>query len=92
MDEIEERRLHDAVGLVGLRAQATAVGLVTLTAELVRAGVLDDSAVSRIKDAIVKELSISRARSASKEEFEQSTRERLDAIFSGRELVGDTAP
>jgi hypothetical protein len=92
MDEREEARLHDSVNLVGLRAHATAVGLVKLTSELVRAGVLETAAADRIKDAIVKELSLSRSRSISKEEFERSTRHRLDAIFAGDEPVGDTPP
>jgi hypothetical protein len=42
MDEREEKRVHDSIGLLGLRAQATAVGLLQLSAELRRAGVLDD--------------------------------------------------
>lgn len=92
MDEREEARLHDNVSLVGLRAHATAVGLVKLTAELVRAGVLEEAAVDRIKDAIVKELSLSRGRAVSREEFERSTRARLDAIFTGEQPVGDAPP
>jgi len=36
MYESEERRIHDSVALIGLRAHATSVGLVQLTAELVR--------------------------------------------------------
>jgi hypothetical protein len=92
MDEREERRLHDSVSLVGLRAHATAVGLLKLTSELVRAGVLDAGAVDRIKEAIVKELSLSRSRSASKEEFEQSTRARLDSLFAGEERLGEQPP
>jgi hypothetical protein len=92
MDEREEARLHDSVNLVGLRAHATAVGLVKLTSELVRAGVLEAAAADRIKDAIVKELSLSRSRSISKEEFERSTRHRLVAIFARDEPVGDTPP
>lgn len=56
MDSREGKQLHDAIGVVGLRAQATAVGLIQLTAELVRAGVLNDSAVGRIKEKIAKDL------------------------------------
>jgi hypothetical protein len=92
MRDTEEQRIHDSVALIGLRAHATSVGLVTLTAELVRAGVLDDAAVDRIKDAIVKELSLSRARSAVKDEFERSTRKRLDGLFAGKEPFGDLPP
>jgi hypothetical protein len=92
MDELEEERLHDSVNLVGLRAHATAVGLLKLTAELVRAGVLEQAAVDRIKEAIVKELSLSRSRSASKQEFERSTRMRLDALFAGDLPLGEQPP
>lgn len=92
MDEREEARLHDNVSLVGLRAHATAVGFVKLTSELVRAGVLEEAAVDRIKEAIVKELSLSRSRSASKEDFERSTRVRLDALFTGEQPLGEAPP
>ncbi|HZZ32615.1 MAG TPA: hypothetical protein VFE10_11550 [Phenylobacterium sp.] len=92
MDEREEERLHDSVNLVGLRAHATAVGLLKLTSELVRAGVLEEVAVDRIKEAIVKELSLSRSRSASKQEFERTTRLRLDALFAGDERLGEQPP
>ncbi|HEX3888018.1 MAG TPA: hypothetical protein VHW05_11015 [Phenylobacterium sp.] len=88
MDESEEIRFHETVSFVGLRAQATAVGLLQLTAELVRAGVLDDGAVTRIKDAIAKDIALSRPRNASREEYERSIRERLDGLFAGREPVG----
>jgi hypothetical protein len=50
----EDKTLHDMIGFVGLRAQATAVGLLQLAAELKRAGVLDDDAIGRIKDAIAR--------------------------------------
>jgi hypothetical protein len=84
-----EKAVHDNIGLVGLRAHATAVGLLQLSAELVRAGVLDDAALTRIKDAILLDLCLTRPRSLSKEEFEHSTRRRLDALFAGEEKVSD---
>jgi hypothetical protein len=83
MDRGEERRLHDQVGFVGLRAQATAVGFIQLCTELCRAGVLDPSAMGRIKEAIAKELALSKPRSAYRTEFETSLR-RLDDLFAGR--------
>ncbi|HEY3948331.1 hypothetical protein [Phenylobacterium sp.] len=92
MDEREEKRIHDNVSLVGLRAHATAVGFLTLARELVRAGVLDEAAVDRIKEAIVKELSVTRSRATSAEEFERTTRHRLDGLFAGDEPVGGTPP
>lgn len=45
MEAREGKKLHDAIGFVGLRAHATAVGLIQLTAELVNAGVLDNMAL-----------------------------------------------
>lgn len=92
MSERGDRKLHDDVSLVGLRAHATAVGFVTLARELARAGVLDEGAVERIKDAIVKELSLTRGRSTSAEEFERTTRHRLDGLFAGQESVGEIPP
>jgi len=88
MEESEERRVHEAIGFVGLRAHATAVGLLQLCAELVRAGVIDDMAITRIKEAIARDISLSRPRSASREEYEASVRHRLDALFAGHETVG----
>jgi hypothetical protein len=88
MEESEEGRVHEAIGFVGLRAHATAVGLLQLSAELVRAGVIDEAAITRIKDAIARDISLSRPRSASKEEYEATVRRRLDALFSGRETLG----
>ena len=92
MDELDEKRIHDSVNLVGLRAHATAVGFLTLTRELAKAGVLDDAAVERIKESIVKELSLGRSRSSSAEEFERTTRHRLDLLFAGKEKVGENPP
>ena len=92
MSEREDRKIHDDVSLVGLRAHATAVGFVTLARELVKAGVLEEAAVERIKDAIVRELSLGRSRSTAAEEFERTTRHRLDGLFSGHEPVGENVP
>jgi hypothetical protein len=92
MDERAEKRLHDTIDLLGFRAQATTVGLLTLARELVRAGVLDEAALSRIKDAIQRELCLSRPAAASREEFEAVVRRRLDALFAGEDAVGRTPP
>jgi hypothetical protein len=88
MGESEEGRVHEAIDFVGLRAHATAVGLLQLCAELVRVGLIDDEAVTRIKDAIARDISLSRPRSASREEYESTVRRRLDALFAGRETLG----
>jgi len=88
MDEHEAAHLHETLDFVGLRAHATAVGLIQLTAELVRAGVLDEDAVTRIKAAITRDIVLTRPRSISREDYERSIRERLDVIFNGREALG----
>jgi hypothetical protein len=77
------------MNLLGIRAQVTAVGLVKLTDELVRAGVLEQAALDRIKCAIVKELCLSKPASADPREFERTTRRRLDSLFCGEERVGE---
>jgi hypothetical protein len=86
---MDERRLHQTVSLVGLRAHATAVGLIQLTTELVRAGVLDQAAVGRIKCAIANDLMLSPPSSVKKAEFETWVRNRLDALFACEEPIGE---
>jgi hypothetical protein len=81
MDDRDERRVHDDIGLVGLRAQATAVGLLQLCSELARAGLLDDGALARIKSAIAKDLALSRPHSMSAVDFESWVHARLDGLF-----------
>ena len=92
MEQPDGRRLHDNIGLLGIRAQATMVGFVKLADELVQAGILQPEALDRIKDAIVKELSLTRPPASARIEFEQSTRRRLDALFAGDETVGELPP
>jgi hypothetical protein len=78
---LEARELHRTLEFIGLRAQATSVGLIQLCAELVKARVFDDAAIQRIKDAIYREITLSHGRGHSREEFEDMLRQRLDAIF-----------
>ena len=78
---VEARELHRTLEYIGLRAQATTVGLIQLCAELVKVRVLDDEAVQRIKDAIHRELTVSRGSRRDHEEFQTMLRQRLDAIF-----------
>lgn len=85
----EERQIHDTMSLIGLRAHATAVGLIQLCRELCKAGVLDQAALDRIKDSIQKEIALTRPRSSSRAEYEAALRSRLDALFAGREEVGE---
>ena len=94
---VEARELHQTLEFIGLRAQATTVGLLQLCAELVKARVLDDAAVQRIKDAIHREITVSHSRGHFREEFEEVLRQRLDAIFphtgdaESRSAVGSAA-
>jgi hypothetical protein len=88
MPDLDERRLHQCVSSVGLRAQATAVGLIQLTNELARAGVLDEAAVGRVKEAIARDLLLSPPGSVPKAEFESWLRRRLDLLFACDEPVG----
>jgi hypothetical protein len=90
MDQAEVRKLHDEVGFVGLRAQATAVGFIQLCSELTRAGVLDQGALDRIKDAIARELAMS-SRGTYAVELERS-RKRLDDLFAGNVEIRRTPP
>lgn len=82
MDERQQaRQLHDDLEFIGLRAQATSVGLVQLCAELVKAGVLGEDSIQRVKDAIHRDLCVSNPRIHHRGEFEDTLRKRLDAIF-----------
>ena len=85
---MDNHQLHLAVDAIGMRAQATAVGLVQLSIELRRAGLLDQETFDRVKRAIADEISQSRRRSANKAEFEADVRDCLDRIFAGSEMVG----
>jgi hypothetical protein len=89
MEFKEAKRQHETVDRVGLRAHATAVGLLALSHELVQAGVLDGAAITRIKEAIASDICLSRPRALPKEAFDTSIRRRLDALFSGEEKVSN---
>lgn len=75
------RELHRTLEFIGLRAQATTVGLLQLCAELVNAQVLSDEAIERIKDAIFLEIAVTHPRGYNRSEFERTLRDRLDSIF-----------
>lgn len=92
MGYAEDKRLHDAIELIGMRAQATTVGLIQLSIELKRAGVLDEAAVGRIKDAIAKEICLNRPKTIPAEHFRETLGKRLDRLFSGESLVGEASP
>lgn len=83
MDQREDRRLHDAMDFIGLRALATAAGVIQMCNELRRAGVFDEGAVTRIKEAMAREIALSR-RGTFETEFKTAL-QRLDALFDGTE-------
>jgi hypothetical protein len=85
LDNHEIKRLHDEVGFIGLRAQATAVGLLQVAIELHRAGVLDDMAIERVKDAISNDLALSPPGHQTREEHRLTVKHRLDRLFAGHE-------
>ncbi|HWV60572.1 MAG TPA: hypothetical protein VN034_07960 [Sphingopyxis sp.] len=79
---ISARERHQTLDLIGLRAHATAVGLIQLCEELLNAGVLNMDGLDRIKDAICSELTVSkRARVSQQLNLDQSLRRRIDAVF-----------
>jgi hypothetical protein len=84
----KQKRLHFDVVNVGLRAQATAVGLVQLCVELRAAGVLEEAALTRIKDAIADEVSVASSRRRGQQEYRREVRHRLDQLFAGETKVG----
>lgn len=87
----EARELHRTLEFIGLRAQATTVGLLQLSSELVKAGVLDGDAIARIKEAIHREIIVSHPRGHFREEFEQMLQQRLDVIFPSPSAADDMA-
>ncbi|HEX3700158.1 MAG TPA: hypothetical protein VHV27_05730 [Phenylobacterium sp.] len=81
-EQPEEMRLHENVKMVGLRATVTAVGFLKLVGELADAGVLDQAAVGRIKQAIFKEITLG-GPTTGRAEYERTTQQRIDRLFSG---------
>ena len=76
------RERHRTLDFIGLRAHATAVGLIQLCEELLNAGVLSAGGLDRIKDAICSELAVGkRARVSDQREFDLMLRGRIDAVF-----------
>lgn len=92
MEPTETRKLRQSIDLLGIRAQATAVGMFQTAIELRRAGVLDEAAIGRIKDAIIGDLMLTKPPSANAADYAQSLRKRLDALFVGGESFGTEPP
>jgi hypothetical protein len=76
------RERHRTLDFIGLRAHATAVGLIQLCEELLNAGVLSVEGLDRIKGEICSELAVGkRARVSDQREFDDMLRCRVDAVF-----------
>ena len=84
----KHKKLHFDITNVGLRAQATAVGLVQLCVELRHANVLDEAAVERIKDAIADEVAVAAPRTLTSPQYRSEVKSRLDRLFTGEQEVG----
>lgn len=87
----DAKQLHFDLVNVGLRAQATAAGLVQLCRELQSAGVLSQTAVDRIKDAITNEIGHAAPRHLRGPQYRSDARARLDRIFAGDQQLGEAA-
>lgn len=88
MNQQDHGRVHLALEFLGIRAQATAMGLVQLCIELRRAGVIDEAAVDRVKQSIAEEIAEHAPRTAVKQQYLSDIRGRLDRIFAGDEPIG----
>lgn len=84
----KQKKLHFDLSNVGLRAQATAVGLVQLCIELRRANVLDEPAIDRIKGAVADQISLNAPRSIASQDYRRDIETRLDQLFAGEQEVG----
>ena len=84
----DQKKMHHDLTNVGLRAQATAAGLVQLCAELRRANVLADDAIERIKDAITDEIVVAAPRTVYKQDYRRDVRGRMDRLFAGEQKIG----
>jgi 2-hydroxychromene-2-carboxylate isomerase len=90
MSERDDRRFHDQLDFIGVRAHVTATAVLQICAELHRAGVLDAAAMDRIKDAMAKEIALSRPRGVYGEEY-ANARRRLEELFAGRGRLASSA-
>jgi len=84
----KQKKLHFDLSNVGLRAHATAAGLLQLCQELRRVGMLDETAIERIKDAIACDIAVSASRSVATAEYRRDIKTRLDKLFAGEEKIG----
>jgi hypothetical protein len=83
----KQKQLHNDITNVGLRAQATAVGLVQLCIELRKADVLSEDAITNIKKAISDELLIGPYRRNCSRDERREVELRIDRIFAGEQKI-----
>ena len=77
----ETRRTHCDLSLAGLRAEATATGLIQLMRELRGSGSLAPDAVGRTRDRVVDDLTLSCPIGAKEDAFRDDLRRRLDHLL-----------
>ena len=58
-----------------------------ISIELHRAGVLDDTAIERVKDAIANDLALSPPGHQTRDEHRLTVKHRLDRLFAGNEPI-----
>lgn len=81
MDYAEATRVNRDLQLIGFRAHATAIGLLQLVKELRAADNLSQDAVTRIRDAMIDDLSLSRSSHEKEEDFRSRLKTRLDGLL-----------
>lgn len=84
----KQKRLHHDVTNVGLRAQATAVGLIQLCIELRNSNILSEDSITRIKGAIGDELAVGPYRRIASRDQRSEIDARLDRLFAGEQKIG----
>jgi hypothetical protein len=84
----KQKQLHNDVTNVGLRAQATAVGLIQLCIELRKSNALSEEGLGNVKKAIADELLIGPYRRYCSREQRVEIETRIDRIFAGEQKVG----
>ncbi|MBC2665746.1 hypothetical protein H7F51_09435 [Novosphingobium flavum] len=86
MDQSDAQKTHLDLKLAGFRAHATAAGFLQLTRELRSNGLIDDSSIERIREAMLDELLENLPLSLiGDREYENRLRKRLTDLLSGNQ-------
>jgi len=78
----DSQQVQLALDSIGMRQRGTAVGLLQLCKELLDAGVLEEDAVTRIREAIVEDVALNCPRTLPVAEYQCMVRERLNSILA----------